>query len=235
MTDTYNALAADFTHRLLHTPAALGWLEGRLGGRVDGVVERFGLGVSPPQWSPGYFANRLTLPLWHQAEVWGFRGRTFQPWDAERPKAVPWPAQCQRLAQPLGIGPTTADDLDRQGFAVLVEGEIDCLAVWSAGVPAIGVCMAQLTQAAAVAIAETVDAVLIWADYDLPRVTQQGQVVFAGRAGAEKSAELLRRFGVQTVIGSTDDFAVKDAGDLLAARGPAAIRRFVIDHLAALG
>lgn len=209
------ALARGFADRLNHDPAAQAYLCSRLAeGAAGPLAAGFALGVSGSNL--GLFSDRLTFPVWGiNGDVVQFRGRTFRFGD-HRPKTVPWPGQPSSHPFPFGVSPASYTVLERLRFAVLVEGEFDCLALWSAGVPAVACSTSYLTDAKAQALAEVVDCVAIWPDNDS-----------AGAVGRDKMVAALSRLGVDTVTVRTPVASCKDPNDVLLVGGVEAVRRAV--------
>lgn len=169
------------------------------------------------------FGDRILLPFYSPTfELLGFRGLTWIAGD-HRPKALPYPHGVFDMALPLGMNPMTVGELKRTRFAVLVEGEIDMLSCWVCGIPAIASCMASLTETAARALAQVVDAVVIWADHDDKDTAGRD----AGIKGAVTSQERLQSLGCVTTMVMCQIPGVKDANDYLTQVGAQAFRAYV--------
>ena len=101
-------------------------------------VERFRLGyVVEPEIGHDMYKHRLSIPYWRRSPsgVWSVRGIKF------RLLRAPEGREQKYLGTP-GFKPTlfnTQDAISNEDWVCLTEGELDCIAASSNGVPAVGV------------------------------------------------------------------------------------------------
>lgn len=219
----YKDLAEAWNARLKSSPDAIGYLQQRLPGvDIPFYIDLFTLGLSPISWSKaGYFVDRITFPLWSDTSVEGFRGKEYRG-STSRPKGVPWPGTVGHSSYPFGLCPKTRPSFERFRFCVLVEGELDALALWGCGVPAVASCMMSLSRPQALKLSRVVDNVLVWADNDMkPDGSNPGLV------GAIKSIDLLDTLGVNAHLLAPRLLGCKDATDVVAIYGQGAVTSLV--------
>lgn len=208
-----NETARGFHVRLGHDDRPQQALAHRLpAGGLEFVRDVFMLGLAPP--TTGILANRITLPLWDGPSVVGFRCLTWSDNDP-RPKVIPHPIPTP-IHQPFGLNPTTVGRFTEHRFAVVTEGEVDCMTLWAVGIPAVACSTSYLAAHYAHDLAELVDAVVVWADFDE-----------AGLAGREQTMTTLGSLAVQTV--AMDRARPFDPNDYYKEHDADALRRVVSD------
>ena len=150
----------------------------------------------------------MARPIW--SRVAGLRGRTWRDCDG-RSKISSW--YSRNDFWPFGLNHLTAMQFEEVRFCVLVEGEMDCLSVWLAGLPCVASSKSSIGRYQAEQLAGKVDTCLIWPDADA-----------AGAKGAETSANLLTSLGVGVKLLDPTVFPdAKDANDALREYGPSTI------------
>lgn len=220
-------LCDGFQQRFDDDPEPAAYLSRRIpGGRISYLIATFGCGLSPSTWgAQANFSSRITFPLWVDQTIVGFRGVTWREGDS-RPKAVPWPRVAQSIANPFGVCPATRPVFERLRFAVVVEGELDALTLWSLGIPAVASLMPQLGEDQCRCLAGLADCVVVWADNDLNGT---------GWRGAAKTSERLRSYGVSVVQTMFNVPGVKDVNDVYTLMGPAAVTHFLSSTVKSAG
>ena len=121
--------------RSLPDSPAVQFLENR--GLDLAELERFRLGyVAEPEIGHDMFRGRLSIPYWRRSAsgVWSVRGMKFRSLQANpgAAKYLPSPGLKTMLFN-------TQDAISNEDWICITEGEFDCIAASSNGIPAVGV------------------------------------------------------------------------------------------------
>ncbi|HEX9723049.1 MAG TPA: DNA primase [Vicinamibacteria bacterium] len=214
----YEEAARLFQELLGKNPRALGYLEGR--GLTRDMIEKAGFGYAPDSWSTlldhltrkgakpdaiaraglavprreggGYydrFRNRVVIPIRNESgKIVAFGGRLLGPGE---PKYLNSPESPIYNKSRILYGFDIAKTAIRQtGFAILMEGYLDCIQAYQAGIEhAVACCGTSLTAAHSRLLRRYTDRVVVNFDPDA-----------AGEAAAARSIDLLIEEGFQVSV-----------------------------------
>lgn len=175
-------------------------LDGESGGPARDYLTR--RGIRPPMWEKfqlGFDGERLTIPYLTPAGPWHVKRRCIQDHDCKEQKCAKYKND-EGSEQHLFGAARLLDDID---VAVIVEGELDVIAVEQAGMPCVGVPGADVWKKLRHMrwCFDSVNEVVVVGDGDEPR---GGQKFGVGEQAARAIADSLRTtftdVDVRTVI-----------------------------------
>lgn len=203
---------------------------------AESELERAGISVSTPRGAVDRFRGRVIFPLFdHRGNVVGFAGRILpsDPRAKEIAKYINSPETVlyhkSRILYGLNL---TKDEIKKEKKAVLVEGELDLISSWQAGIKNIAAIKGSaLTEEAVKLISRFTKEIILALDAD-----------FAGDAAARRGISIAQKEGLEIKVAKMGEF--KDPDEAARANptflketvdGAVGVWDFVIDSIFAKG
>jgi DNA primase len=196
----------EYQRRLLMTPKCVSYLTSRAV-TLASIIE-FGLGYFDyNEWDRYY--DRLLFPIYGlDGDLVSFQARALFDWKEQGlPKYYHGSYDKSKTLYGLWH---TAPLIVEKGYAVLVEGPMDVISLWQAGIPAVSGLGTAFSESQACILRMYTDRVVMWLDNDA-----------AGSKATEQVAKTLQGVTFETFNVGT---SAKDPSDLLVDQGVAALR-----------